>query len=77
MVIFGSTSKITRAGAGISFLAASPDNLDHFKRHLGVQTIGPDKVNQLAHVRFLKDLQASTHTCDDMPNCCDLNSKPC
>ena len=57
VVIFGSTSKITRAGAGISFLAASPDNLDHFKRQLGVQTIGPDKVNQLAHVRFLKDLQ--------------------
>ena len=57
VVIFGSTSKITRAGAGISFLAASPDNLDHFTRHLGVQTIGPDKVNQLAHVRFLKDLQ--------------------
>lgn len=56
-VIFGSTSKITRAGAGISFMAASPDNLGHFKRHLGVQTIGPDKVNQLAHVRFLKDLQ--------------------
>ncbi len=57
VVIFGSTSKITRAGAGISFLAASPDNLKHFKRRLGVQTIGPDKVNQLAHVRFLKDLE--------------------
>ena len=57
VVIFGSTSKITRAGSGISFLAASPNNLEHFKRRLGVQTIGPDKVNQLAHVRFLKDLQ--------------------
>ena len=57
VVIFGSTSKITRAGAGISFLAASPDNLKHFKRRLAVQTIGPDKVNQLAHVRFLKNLE--------------------
>ena len=56
VVIFGSTSKITRAGAGIAFLATSPANLAHFKRRLGVQTIGPDKVNQLAHVRFLKNL---------------------
>ena len=56
VVIFGSTSKITRAGAGISFLAASPENLAQFKKRLSVQTIGPDKVNQLAHVRFLKDI---------------------
>jgi len=55
VVILGSTSKITRAGAGIAFLAASPDNLNHFQKRLSVQTIGPDKVNQLRHVRFLKD----------------------
>jgi aspartate/methionine/tyrosine aminotransferase len=54
-VLFASTSKITRAGAGISFMAASSANLASFKKHLGVQTIGPDKVNQLRHVRFLRD----------------------
>ena len=57
VVMLGSTSKITRAGAGIAFLATSTDNLNHFKKRLGVQTIGPDKVNQLRHVRFLKDRQ--------------------
>lgn len=54
-VLFASTSKITRAGAGVSFLAASPANLASFTKHLGVQTIGPDKVNQLRHARFLRD----------------------
>ena len=57
VVILGSTSKITRAGSGIAFLASSAENLSHFKKRLGVQTIGPDKVNQLRHVRFLKDRQ--------------------
>ena len=55
VVLFGSTSKITRAGAGISFMAASPANLASFTKFLAVQTIGPDKVNQLRHVRFLRD----------------------
>ena len=57
VVMLASTSKITRAGAGVSFLACSPDNLSHFVKRLVVQTIGPDKVNQLRHVRFLKDRQ--------------------
>ena len=52
---FGSTSKITYAGAGVSFMASSPTNLRAYKQHLGIQTIGPDKVNQLRHVRFLRD----------------------
>ena len=55
VVLFASTSKITRAGAGVSFLGASPANLAAFAKHLAVQTIGPDKVNQLRHVRFLRD----------------------
>ena len=56
VVTFGSTSKITRAGGGVAFLAASPDNLTAVKKRLAVQTIGPDKLNQLRHVRFLRDL---------------------
>jgi aspartate/methionine/tyrosine aminotransferase len=56
LVLFGSTSKITRAGAGISFMAGSPATLAEFRRRLQVVTIGPDKVTQLRHVHFLKNL---------------------
>ncbi len=52
---FGSTSKVTFAGAGVAFMASSEANLAAFKKHLGFQSIGPDKVNQLRHVRFLRD----------------------
>ncbi len=52
---FGSTSKITFAGAGVAFMGSSQENLKAFGRHLGFSTIGPDKVNQLRHVRFLRD----------------------
>ncbi len=54
--MFGSTSKITYAGAGVSFMAASPANLKEFQKHLGQGQIGPDKVNQLRHVKFLKSV---------------------
>ncbi len=54
---FASTSKVTLPGAGIAAFAASPDNVSWFKRHLGVTTVGPDKLNQLRHVRFLKDAE--------------------
>jgi aspartate/methionine/tyrosine aminotransferase len=55
VVIFGSTSKVTFAGAGISFIGLSSANLTAFERHMATSTIGFDKVNQLRHVRFLKD----------------------
>ena len=54
--VIGSTSKITFAGAGISFMASSEQNLTNFVNQLTIATIGPDKVNQLRHVRFLKDM---------------------
>ena len=54
---FSSTSKITFAGAGVSFLAASPANLAAFKKHLGIATIGADKVNQLRHLRFIDSME--------------------
>ncbi len=52
-LVFASTSKITQAGAGVSFFGASAANIAWYRRHTGVQTIGPDKVNQLRHARFL------------------------
>lgn len=55
---FASTSKMTHAGAGISFLGASPKNLTAFKKLLAMSTIGPDKINQLRHGVFLKDDEA-------------------
>ncbi len=54
--VIGSTSKITHAGAGISFIATSEQNLAAFSEQMGIATIGPDKINQLRHVRFLKDM---------------------
>jgi aspartate/methionine/tyrosine aminotransferase len=56
VVMFGSTSKITFAGAGLAFIGGSAATLDAFKQRLALLTIGPDKVNQLRHVRLLRDL---------------------
>lgn len=53
--LFTSTSKITWAGAGIACVASSQENLQYLKDKISYQTIGPDKINQLRHVRFLKD----------------------
>ncbi len=55
VVQFGSTSKVTFAGAGIAFLASSVSNIEAFSEQLSFQTIGPDKVNQLRHLRLLKN----------------------
>ena len=52
---YASTSKVTLPGAGVSVMAASVDNIKYMTGLLGIQTISYDKVNQLRHVRFLKD----------------------
>ena len=52
-LVFASTSKVTLAGGGVSFFGASPANVSWYRQHAAVQTIGPDKVNQLRHARFL------------------------
>ena len=54
---FASTSKVTFAGAGMACIAASKENLNWVRKHMGAQTIGPDKLNQLRHVRFLKNAE--------------------
>ena len=53
---FTSTSKISFPGSGIAALASSEANLKDVMRQMSIQTIGYDKVNQLRHVRFFKDL---------------------
>jgi DNA-binding transcriptional MocR family regulator len=54
--MFASTSKITFAGGGIAALASSEDNLAEIAQRVSLQNIGPDKVNQLRHVAFLRDI---------------------
>jgi DNA-binding transcriptional MocR family regulator len=53
---FASTSKISFAGSGIGAIASSKANLDYIKKFMTIQTIGHDKVNQLRHVKYFKDI---------------------
>lgn len=53
--VFASTSKMTLAGAGLALFASSKDNAKWLLARLTPRTIGPDKINQLRHVRFLKN----------------------
>jgi len=55
--MFGSTSKITLAGAGVGFMGASKENIDFTLKQLNAQAISWDKVNMLRHVRFFKNAE--------------------
>ena len=55
-IVFGSTSKITHAGAGVGALASSKPNIDDHLKKIFFASIGPDKINQLRHVRFFGDM---------------------
>lgn len=57
---FCSTSKISFPGSGVAAIATSQNNLVDIRKQLQVQTIGHDKVNQLRHVRFFKDIYGMT-----------------
>ena len=54
--IFGSTSKVSFPGSGVSAIATSLENMDYIKKFMTTQIIGHDKINQLRHVRFFKDI---------------------
>lgn len=56
---FASTSKITFPGAGISVMASSAENIKYMEKLLGVQLISYDKVNQLRHVKYLKNKEGT------------------
>lgn len=52
VLMFCSFSKISYAGAAIACMAASASNIEYIKKRLVIQTVGPDKLNQLRHVRY-------------------------
>ena len=58
---FGSTSKITYAGAGIGFIALSISNQESFMPFYSALKIGPDKLNQFRHVKFFQDNDLNSH----------------
>lgn len=55
--VFASTSKITFAGSGVSFFGGSLGNIAWYLQYAGKKSIGPDKVNQLRHLRFFGDAE--------------------
>lgn len=54
--MYFSTSKITFPGAGLAGMASSKENITAIKKRMTVQSIGPDKINQLRHMKFFKNL---------------------
>ena len=56
VLIFGSTSKVAFAGSGLAMMAGSEKNMALAKKQIAFQTIGPDKLNQLRHVVFFKNM---------------------
>ena len=54
-LIFASFSKVSMAGAGVACMASSTSNCEYIRKRFFTQTIGPDKLSQLRHIRFFKD----------------------
>ena len=58
--VFASTSKVSFPGSGISAIATSLENMEYIKKFMTTQIIGHDKINQLRHVRFFKNIDGLT-----------------
>jgi len=56
-LVYASTAKITLPGAGVAFFGGSPANVEWMRARTSAQTIGPDKLNQLRHLRFFGDAE--------------------
>jgi DNA-binding transcriptional MocR family regulator len=56
-LMFSSFAKISLAGAGLGAMAASEKNLSIMREYITIQTIGPDKMNQLRHAKFFKNYE--------------------
>lgn len=54
---FASTSKICYPGAGVACMVASAANVEFIKKQMFFQTIGPDKINELRHMKYFKDVE--------------------
>ena len=61
IVGFGSTSKITYAGSGIGFIALSKSNQELFLPFYSALIIGPDKINQIRHIKFFQENDLKNH----------------
>ncbi len=61
IAMFASTSKVTFAGGGVSFVGGGPGFLDALEKRLSILMVGPDKVNQLRHARFLAGDKLERH----------------
>ena len=60
VLMWSSTSKISLAGSGVAMMAGSKTNMERAKKQMAFQTIGPDKLNQLRHVRYFKNTSGIT-----------------
>ncbi len=60
VLMYGSTSKVTYPGAGVAVFGASESNIAYIRSLMTVQSIGPDKINQLRHVKFFKNFDGIT-----------------
>jgi DNA-binding transcriptional MocR family regulator len=57
VLYYFSTSKITLPGGGVAMMAGGEATIAEAKKHIGIQTIGPDKVNQIRHAQYFKNAE--------------------